>query len=370
MYNQISQLNNELVNTKRALTKQNYQLNVQTEKLRVILTSIKDGVFVTDPDYKITFANNAALELTGLDTERIKGTNIQNYLYNDNEGVLITLSREELDQLNKTSEPVEVQLIGNDIKTPVDLIISGLKNNDGSNWGYVHVVHDLRARKKMEREQQEINQILSLLNKILRHDILNDLNIINLAMDLYYLRKDEKYLEKCKPALKKSFALIKDISNLENIVSAGEELEEYELAPVIREIIPVYNIEINIKGNAVVLADQALSSLFDNLIKNAIIHGKTERVDIDIREIDQNYEKVCQIDVKDQGRGIPDEIKPFIFDNEFKYGETGHSGLGLYIVKKVVERYGGRIEVLDNKPKGTWFSIELKIPGYQIKTVQ
>ncbi len=363
MYNQISKLNNELVNAKRTLTKQNFQLNVQTEKLRVILTSIKDGVFVTDTDYNITFANNAIIDLTGIDAEKIEGSNIRDYLYNANEGIAINLSEEELDRVHESSDPVEIQLIGKNSQIPVDLIISKLVDTNGSNWGFVHVIHDLRARKKIEREQNEINQMLSLLNKILRHDILNDLNIINLAMDLYYLRKDEKYLEKCKPALKKSFALIKDIANLENIVSAGKELEQYELAPVIRDIIPAYDIEIKLNGNATVYADQALSSLFDNLIKNAIVHGKSESIDIDIKEVNKNNERVCQIDVKDLGRGIPDEVKPYIFDNEFKYGDTGHTGLGLYIVHRVVERYGGKIKVVDNKPKGTCFSIELKTPG-------
>jgi two-component system sensor kinase len=57
--------------------------------------------------------------------------------------------------------------------------------------------------------------------------------------------------------------------------------------------------------------------------------------------------------IEDFGKGIPDEIKERVFEEGFAYGETGRSGLGLYIVKKVVERYGGRVEIENNSPRGT-----------------
>ncbi len=43
----------------------------------------------------------------------------------------------------------------------------------------------------------------------------------------------------------------------------------------------------------------------------------------------------------------------------FKYGKTGNTGMGLYIVSKVIERHHGRIEVKDNDPKGTTFIITI-----------
>ncbi|MCK4256700.1 HAMP domain-containing histidine kinase, partial [candidate division WOR-3 bacterium] len=46
-------------------------------------------------------------------------------------------------------------------------------------------------------------------------------------------------------------------------------------------------------------------------------------------------------------------------EESFRYGETGGSGLGLFIVKKTLERYGGSISVEGNKPSGTVFILNL-----------
>ena len=91
------------------------------------------------------------------------------------------------------------------------------------------------------------------------------------------------------------------------------------------------------------------------MIFNAFIHGKTDKVTI---KIDSN-KGLCYISVIDWGVGIPDEHKDKIFDESFFYGETGQTGLGLYIVKQKIDRYGGVISVEDNKPNGTIFRFTL-----------
>lgn len=68
----------------------------------------------------------------------------------------------------------------------------------------------------------------------------------------------------------------------------------------------------------------------------------------------------CNIKYSDNGTGIPDKVKPKIFDEGFYYGKTGHTGVGLHIVKINVERYGGHISVEDNRPKGAVFVISFR----------
>ncbi len=62
------------------------------------------------------------------------------------------------------------------------------------------------------------------------------------------------------------------------------------------------------------------------------------------------------------GEVSPTEIKSKIFEEGVKYGSSSGSGLGLYIVKRLVERYNGRVWVEDNKPTGTVFVVRLKSP--------
>ena len=88
-----------------------------------------------------------------------------------------------------------------------------------------------------------------------------------------------------------------------------------------------------------------------------MIHGGTDRIDVRITRMGD----FCEIRISDYGIGIPDEIKDRIFEEGFRYGRTGRSGLGLYIVRKMVERYGGDVRVEDNRPRGSTFVIRLRV---------
>jgi signal transduction histidine kinase len=122
---------------------------------------------------------------------------------------------------------------------------------------------------------------------------------------------------------------------------------------------PRDKIHFTVEGEGTAFADDALISVFENIINNAIIHSGTEIVKVTIRSLPSDPELV-EIRFADQGVGIPNEIRLKIFQEGFRYGKSGQSGLGLYIVKKILERYGASISVEDNKPKGSIFVIILK----------
>jgi len=60
------------------------------------------------------------------------------------------------------------------------------------------------------------------------------------------------------------------------------------------------------------------------------------------------------------GPGIPDEMKEEIFKEGVKDQETGRTGLGLFLVKTLIERYGGKIWVEDNEPEGSVFVLRFR----------
>jgi len=143
---------------------------------------------------------------------------------------------------------------------------------------------------------------------------------------------------------------INQMKDLELFYSSHSDLTIYSVTDVLEDVIKLHpSTTFNIQGQSQVLANECFNSVFDNLISNAIIHGKTDTIDIKI-EGDAKY---CRISIADQGIGIPDEIKDKIFDKNFAYGETGKTGLGLYVVREVMQYYGGYVCVEDNTPKGT-----------------
>ena len=135
-----------------------------------------------------------------------------------------------------------------------------------------------------------------------------------------------------------------------------ETLEDYKKLFETKDIQLITNIEDNITlfGNQVLLI-----RLIDNLVSNALKYANS-KIWISIAKRNNII-----IEVSDDGRGIADDEKAYIWDRFYKVdksrsiSENNSSGLGLSISKKIVELHGGKIVALDNKPQGAKFVINL-----------
>lgn len=99
----------------------------------------------------------------------------------------------------------------------------------------------------------------------------------------------------------------------------------------------------------------------DNLISNAIkFSGESDHIEITLRDVNEQI----FIDVKDFGMGIPENLLPYIFDRFSRASRRGirgeeSVGLGLSIVKQIVNKHGGDIEVHSTEKEGTTFTIHM-----------
>ena len=213
------------------------------------------------------------------------------------------------------------------------------------------------ALDEIERSKKEISGMaenLRIVNRILRHDILNDLTVIRGFAEIASEKQKCDFCPRIIDRAEKAVETIKKLRNVEEALSESE-LYSMKVSEVIENVLRMHDVQWEIDGDATVLADDGLFSVFDNLVTNAIKHGKTSRIRFEIEE----ENGIAVIRVIDYGKGIPDSIKERIFEEGFTLGEG--SGLGLYIVKKLIEKYGGEIAVGDNRPSGTIFTIKLKI---------
>ncbi|MCD6330362.1 MAG: GAF domain-containing sensor histidine kinase, partial [Candidatus Cloacimonetes bacterium] len=216
----------------------------------------------------------------------------------------------------------------------------------------------LAIQYKQAEEELKINrERLKTANSILRHDITNDLVVIKSALDIYRDENDETMLDEIEKRVEKTINTINKQREQEQFLNSHADLDEYDLEKVTHNFINSYpSMKINITGSGKVYADNALYSIFENIINNAAKHSNTETLDINI-----SYENdYCVIRFADRGIGIPDGIKDKIFDEGYHFGKAGHTGIGLYIVRRTVEEYGGEVFVEDNKPKGAVFVVRLR----------
>jgi len=142
--------------------------------------------------------------------------------------------------------------------------------------------------------------------------------------------------------------------------------ESVNLSELTAEILVNYftgkNIKSKIESGITGSVDKLLfPSLLINLAENAI---KYSPENAEVIVILNKKDGKIKLSVSDFGSGIPDNEKPKIFEKFYRIGneETRRAkgtGLGLYIVQRIVEAHNGKIEVTDNKPNGSVFEISI-----------
>jgi len=126
----------------------------------------------------------------------------------------------------------------------------------------------------------------------------------------------------------------------------------------------VYTFQSHVDDNIMISADKAaISSIIHNLADNAMKYSPPGSI-ISIEATNKGKEALIRI--SDTGPGIPEEEKEFIFKKFYRIGnedtrQTKGTGLGLYIVKKMLEVHQGSITVRNNTPQGTIFDITIPL---------
>ena len=336
------------------------QLKESEEKHRTLFETMIQGVVYQDADGNIISANPSSEKILGLTLDQMKGRTSIDPRWR-------SIHEDGTDFPGDTHPSMATLKTGKEVNSVMGVFnpkyeeyrwininaVPLFRNNDKKPYLVYTTFEDITKAKKAEEKINSLNEALRVLNKILRHDILNDLTVVMSACDMIQV-DDETMKLKAAKAIKKSVSLIEQMRALENALVSDEALAGKSLGSAVESVVKNYpDIKFNIKGDCTVLCDGAIYSVIDNIVRNSVVHGKTDRIDI---TIDDN----CEMRIVDFGKGIPSDVKDKIFGEGESFGETRGSGLGLYIVKKVMERYGGEISFEGNKPNGAVFVLKFK----------
>jgi len=214
---------------------------------------------------------------------------------------------------------------------------------------------DITERKKAEERRE-------FLYSLLHHDVGNKIQV---AKGYVHLMKDENedYSDELMRNIKSTEDLIDKIRTLQE-VEKSEEVGEVELNNLMDQVIRDY--EEQAKGKDIALEVQDFNSkvkgglllkpAFGNLIENSMIHSLCKKIKIGGEAKGEDV----VVTVEDDGKGLSDDVKEKIFERGYKKGENAGSGLGTYLVKEIVESYGGIVEVKDSELGGARFDVKLK----------
>jgi two-component system sensor histidine kinase VicK len=234
--------------------------------------------------------------------------------------------------------------------------------------------------KAIEEKNIEIETASKLKNEILgivAHDLRNPLAAICalaglMESDQSLTEDNHENVQMIKASCDKATSIINDlIETANNDKDTLFDIEEVELNQYLLKIVDewvknktdhtsilYYGTENPIYTH---INKEKMQRVLDNLISNAIkFSGVSDHIEIRLRELDgQIY-----IDVQDFGMGIPERLLPYIFDRFSRASRRGvrgeeSVGLGLSIVKQIVEKHGGNITVISTESQGTTFTIHM-----------
>lgn len=210
-------------------------------------------------------------------------------------------------------------------------------------------VSKVRLQSRLEEAIDEANLYLDIMT----HDI-NNANTASIGYAEFLISMleggDRDIARKLLSSVQKSVEIIGNVNTIRRLREQSPELRSISLDAVIRGEMNRYSdAHIAYGGSDVrVVADDLVSEVLTNLIGNSIKFGGPDvTITIEVAKRDG----MAEVSVADDGPGIADEDKPLIF-SRFRRGKTSKSGkgLGLYISRMLVERYGGAIWAEDRVP--------------------
>ncbi|MGF7040724.1 sensor histidine kinase [Mucilaginibacter lappiensis] len=239
---------------------------------------------------------------------------------------------------------------------------------------YQQVIEIREKNVEIEKAGEFKNQVLGMVAHDLRNPIAA-VESIAMIMELDDLSEDtQDNLNMMKASCVKARTIIDDLLEAaRNDISNIYEMEKTELNQLLKSIVSDWKIQPDPKADVLLTSHinpayaavnkEKLHRAIDNLISNAIKFSK-DNSRVDVRLSKRNQELV--IEVQDYGLGIPADILPDIFSPFSKAGRTGlrgeHStGLGLSIVRQIIEKHNGIVEVDSIVGRGSVFTIKLPI---------
>jgi signal transduction histidine kinase len=231
----------------------------------------------------------------------------------------------------------------------------------------------LGAETNPEEHLKRQRDDLQLLNQVMRHDIRNDLQLVGAYAELlddHVDEEGEEYLEIIKRNTDSAVSLTTTVRDLAEVLLREEtEPSHISLSRVLSQQVEevrsayseaVFTVEGSFPDREVV-ADEMLSSVFRNILRNAIQHNDETPPKVTVSASVDEAADVAEVRIADNGPGVPEPQRDEIFGKGEKGLDSPGAGIGLYLVRSLVEIYGGDVWVEDNEPKGAVFVVRLPL---------
>ena len=352
-------------------------LQAQKEKYSSIIANMNLGLVEVDNEDLVQLVNKSFCTLSGYTEKELYGKKLGQLLHVSDPTIIPEHQKKRLKGISDTYE-VNVQVKGGQKK---HWLISGAPryNEKGQVIGSIGIHLDITEQYELSEQKEQLLKDLESSNEglqeyahIVSHDLKSPLRSISALVSWL----EEDFGDKLGPAGLSQLNLMQDkIASMDQLItgilrysSIGSEKARFEICPTLKLVqqlkATIYwpeQIALRFNGTMPsIKADKTqLQQLFQNLLSNAISHMDKPKGQIEIGYNDLG--DLHEFSVKDNGIGIPKAYQEKIFEIfETLESGKGSSGIGLSIVKKIVQLHGGTIWVKSEYGAGATFYFTIK----------
>jgi len=376
---------------------QNYFLRLAQEKgfLETVFNSIQEGIIVTDSKGRITYLNDAACQLFGLEAEDSLGKRLDERVRGldwnalSHEGA-VSRDMEIFYPTNRFINFYSVPLVIERQDSVAGDAVPGPRSATaatGERVGHAIILRDITESRRTEQQTIESERLnaLTLLAAGVAHEIGNPLNSLNIHLQL--IEREARKLDGAKGAeLQESVEVARaEINRLDSIITqflrairpTRPQLRPENINTIVEEAVRFFALEI--KDRDIVVEQELRSDLplleldrdqmkqaFYNVIKNSLEamkrHG-TLRIHTDLDDIH------VIVSFTDTGGGMSAENLSRVFEPYFTTKPSG-TGLGLLIVRRIVREHGGELSIESSQDKGLTLTIRLPYIEKRIRMLE
>ena len=381
-------------------------LRKESDWLRVTLSSIGDAVITSDIEGRVTFMNRVAESLTGWAQAEAMGRALTDIFQILNEESRQPVENPALRTLEAGTivrlATLTVLIAKDGTECPIDDSAAPIRNEQGEVEGAVLVFRDISERKRLERERErllataqaaqkqaeEANRLKDEFLATASHELRTPLTaVVGWSRLLRTGKLDAENRARALESIERNATLqtklIDDLLDVSRIITGKLTLDRrpLEIAHVVSDAVNTVRPAADAKNIAIetsfdaeaepVLGDaNRLQQVVWNLLSNAVkFTPKNGRIEVALQRVNSEV----QVSVGDSGEGISSEFLPYVFDR-FSQGDgkttRPHSGLGLglAIVRQLVELHGGTVKAHSDGP-GRGATFKLRLPVLSINLV-
>lgn len=321
-----------------------------------------------EDDTVVRSINDAFAERFGHDPTAIEGRSIRHL--DLHYGTDVDADGRSIDERVREGGVLTDQFRRRTVDGPREFLFRGFTYESGSKTRAFGIYTDITEQKHRER-------YLQVTNRILRHNLRNELNVVfGYASEIVRLAEDDvavEYARRIEQTGRELAGLAEGAAELKQYIDGGAaiELGPVPLKPMaervaadLRDRYPTARIDVDVPASATAHADEDLETAIEELVENAIEHGgETPRVLVEatVDGQDDGSGEVSLV-VADDGPGIPDSIRTVVA-GEGEITQLQHnSGIGLWLVSWIVGAYGGDLS-FGPGIDGTGTAVTMRIPA-------